>query len=191
MIAGQGIALGKVSFVEKVLPVSYMAAPIKRPSVSSFVERSLRRIDLTKGLALDIPCGRGRHTAALGRMGIEVVAADLDFHTLHTSDVSVGAMLVQLDANRSLPFSPGTFDLAIVVHPQSLGLLATVPQILGTGGHLILETFAAHGGNRCALPRPREVSDRLSFDFEVIEYVERRVRGEPPAVTVKALLRKR
>ena len=100
-------------------------------------------------------------------------------------------MLVQLDADRNLPFLPGTFDLALVIHPLTLSLLASVPQTLRRGGYLVLETFGAQGRNWRALPRPREVSDRLSSDFEIIQYIERNVHLDPPSVTVKAMLRKR
>ena len=169
-----------------------MSTHSARHRPSAFVERSVTRIALVTGLVLDIPCGRCRHALALNRIGLRVVAADLDIATLHSSaNIEPGLMRVQLDANRDLPFLPGIFDLAIVVHPHTLGLLATVPLIVRPGGYLILETFGAHGHNWRRLPRPGEVSDRLSSDFEILEYAERRVHNEPPAVTVKALFRKR
>ena len=125
-------------------------------------------------------------------MGIQVIAADLNITVLHSKDnIHARAMRVQLDADKGLPFLTGVFDLAIVVHPQTLNLLETVAPTLRSGGHLILETFGAHGENWRTLPRRQEVLKRLSVDFDPVTYLEKTVPRAPDAVTVKGVFRKK
>lgn len=122
---------------------------------------------------------------------MQVVAADLDMIALKSSLYTKSNTLrVQLDANRSLPFKDGTFDLAVIVHPLSLALLKSVPRLVRTGGYIIFETFSAHGGNWVALPHPGEIATLVTNAVAQIDYREKRVRNHPDAVTVKALFMK-
>jgi SAM-dependent methyltransferase len=166
-----------------------------RNETSPWVRTALRRLrDVQPGIALDIPCGRGRHCPLLMEHGFAVIAADLDEAALleaisRTS--STGAFLaVRLDALGSLPFGNETFDLMLVIHPHSLDLLASAKASLRVGGHLILETFGAQGKNWRDLPRPYQVSYELLPEFEVLSCKESPVAKAPDFVTVKGLFRK-
>jgi SAM-dependent methyltransferase len=166
-----------------------------RNDVSPWVRTALQRLrHVSKGLALDIPSGRGRHSRYLIDLGFRVVAADLDHRALlEAASQSPSAdrlLLVRLNALRPLPFPHETFDLVVVIHPHSLDVLAAAKASLRGGGHLILETFGAHGENWRDLPRPHQTADELLAGFEVLACKESRVAKAPDCVTVKGIFRK-
>jgi SAM-dependent methyltransferase len=165
------------------------------PPTSSFVRECLERIPhRTAGIALDIPCGLGRHTLLLAKYGMFVVAADLDDQCLRavsqTNRIGESVAPIRLNANHVLPFRLEAFDLVTVVHALSLKVLANAMPTVRAGGHLIFETYGAQGENWRSLPRPREVSETFSTRFDPVLYRERMVRGQSSAVTVKALFRR-
>lgn len=161
-------------------------------ATSPFVRSCLLGLGLPAGvLALDLPCGDGRHSVLLIETGATVVAADLDSAMLAiTKEHAPLALCTQLDARASLPFRAGTFDLVMVVHPVDLNLLPAAAEIVRPGGHLILETFGAQGMNALSLPLRGEVQSRMSHNFSAIRYVEQATRKAPDRVTVKALFRR-
>jgi len=158
---------------------------------SAFFRACMPRIRGT--LALDVPCGLGRHTIQLDRLGWCAVAADINHRSLLDLRASAlsSVVLVRVDATRPLPFRPGSFDLAVVIHALSLDVLLRVQPVVRQGGHIIFETFGAQGDNWRALPRPRQVITALTEDFEALEYQEKSVGRSPSAVTVKALFQRR
>ena len=162
---------------------------------SPWVRTALRRLShASKGLALDLPSGRGRHSRYLIDLGFRVVAADLDHRALlEAASRSAAAdrlLLVRLNALRPLPFKNETFDLVVVIHPHSLDVLAAAKASLRGGGHLILETFGAHGENWRDLPRPHQTAEELLAGFEVLACKESRVAKAADRVTVKGIFRK-
>jgi SAM-dependent methyltransferase len=165
-----------------------------RNDVSPWLRTALHRLgSFAPGVALDIPCGRGRHSRYLVDLGFTVIAADLDQKALEAASVSPCSerlLPVRLNALRPLPFSHETFDLAVVIHPHSLDVLDAVKASLRGGGHLILETFGAQGENWRDLPRPRQVADELLAGFGVLVCKESRVAKAPTCVTVKGIFRK-
>jgi len=168
---------------------------LKPPPTSSFVRECLERIPhRSGGIALDIPCGLGRHTDLLAKRGMFVVAADLEDQCLRAisqaTRVGESVAPIRLNANHALPFRLDAFDLVTVVHALSLKVLANAMPTVRAGGHIIFETYGAQGGNWQSLPRPREVSETFSIRFDPVLYRERMVRGQRRAVTVKALFRR-
>src|ERR1700733_15314479 len=108
----------------------YAGSPPRHPrDVSPWLRTALQRLShLARGVALDIPCGRGRHSPLLIELGFTVVAADLDQHALEQVSTSLSAdrlLVVRLNALAPLPFPPETFDLAVVIHPHSLAVLSS------------------------------------------------------------------
>ena len=169
----------------------HMTTHTQPPSVSPYLKRALDTLCLTDGIVLDIPSGTGRHSVELKARGMHVVAADLDMTVLKHSLLTPSTISrVLLDANRTLPFKDGTFDLAIIVHPMSSALMNTVPRVVRKGGYIIFETFSAHGGNWLALPHPGEIASIVADTVTQIDYHEKSVRNHPDAVTVKALFMK-
>ncbi|MGB9145646.1 MAG: class I SAM-dependent methyltransferase [Acidobacteriaceae bacterium] len=142
-------------------------------------------------MALDLPSGAGRHIALLRTSGYEVVAADLDIRLLQlVSHAAPGALRVVLDATKTLPLAPGSFDLVVSIHPVTVSFLAEIPGLLRPGGHLVFETFGAQGKNSRELPRTGDIPSALA-PLKPIRYLERPTREMPERVTVKALFQRR
>jgi SAM-dependent methyltransferase len=77
-------------------------------------------LGLTPGMRLlDVGCGPGRHAAAFGRRGVEVVALDISAEFLA---LVRGGWPVRGDA-RSLPLRTASFDAAISLCQGGFGLL--------------------------------------------------------------------
>jgi SAM-dependent methyltransferase len=166
-----------------------------RSGLSPWVRASLRRlVSLPPGLALDIPCGRGRHSRLLVELGFRVIGADLDIEALRAAVADpqvVGRFVaVQLDAMRPLPVAPETIDLLMVIHPHSLEVLSGALTCLRVGGYLIYETFGAQGENWRLLPRPRQIPDEMLTGFDALACKETRVDKAPSFVTSKGLFQK-
>lgn len=163
---------------------------------SKFVEGAIRDLGLRKGVALDMPCGSGRHCILLAEHQLRVVGADLDAATLADTARGVPALtrpyvsLVRLDATRPLPFRDSVFDLVLVVHFPLCNLLESITPLIRPGGYLIVETFGAHGQNWASLPRRGLVREMLGQWFQFLEYNETRVRRAPDRVTLRAIGRK-
>jgi SAM-dependent methyltransferase len=155
---------------------------------SPFVRSCLEYLNPRAGLVLDVPSGAGRHAALLASMGLYVVAGDLDSERLSAAVYSQhGIARVCLDASRPLPFRDERFDLVLVVHAPTLGLLDHLPALVKRGGHLLVESFGAQGLNWTALPRAGEVREKLEPAMTAIRYVERQAHKGENAVTVKGL----
>jgi SAM-dependent methyltransferase len=167
----------------------------ERSSTSPFVRQCLQRLGPHGGVALDIPCGRGRHAGLLAERDMRVIAADLNascVRKLAQTYAGCGAVTaIRLDANRALPFRPKVFNLVVIVHAPTLAVLSNALPIVCVGGHIIFETFGAQGENWRALPRPHEVATLVSTDFASPLYRERQVAGQSNAVTVKGLFCRR
>ncbi len=172
-------------------------AATKLGMFSTFVTTSLRRLNLGCGLALDMPCGHGRHSLLLAMYGIDVLSADLDSAAL-TDTIQAAKrqpcssiLALQLDAHRPLPFRESVFDLVVVVHFSVIDIVGIVTPLLKVGGHLILETFGAQGENWKGLPKRNHVAMQLAPQFNLVVYQEAPVRRSPEHVTLKAVARRR
>jgi hypothetical protein len=95
-----------------------------------------------------------------------------------------------LDMLKQLPFAAETFDLLVVIHPHSVDVLPAATSSLRVGGHVIFETFGAHGENWRWLPKRHQVTDALLAGFEVLVCKESPVAKSPDFVTVKGIFRK-
>jgi SAM-dependent methyltransferase len=165
-------------------------------SSSSFVSRCLEgMLRPFSGLALDIPSGRGRHSIELASAGFHVVSADIDVAALRdaaTASNGSDVNLVQVDAQRAIPFRSAAFSLVIVVDYVHRGLLSEVARVLAPGGYLIYQTFGSHGENWRELPQRGETLPELGIDFEIVNASERTAgRPELNRVSVNLLAVKR
>jgi ubiquinone/menaquinone biosynthesis C-methylase UbiE len=100
---------------------------------------------------LDVPCGFGRHSVALGRAGYKVTGVDRSAALLDEARRRAGherwPKLVQADY-RELPFADASFDAAVNLF-TSLGylgidedtkVLTEIGRVLRPGGRLVIET---------------------------------------------------
>ncbi len=170
-------------------------APQNADAFSPYVAKCLKIINFSGPVKiLDMPCGAGRNAFWLGRLGHEIVTADLDGSrvfgvAVNARQQTAGAIFsVICDAEKPLPFADASFDLVLIVHYVSADLLTRVHQVLKPDGHLIYETFGLQGRNALALPQAGETASILEPWFRLRDYKERGPKGrEQQAVAVKLL----
>ena len=115
---------------------------------------------LPAGRALDLACGRGRHTLYLRSLGWSVTAVD--------REPGVEDALT-LDLEREpLPFDDESFDLIVMTLYHQPSLWPEVRRLLRPGG--LLATSAKRTGRFAA--GPGELRDAFA-DWEVLRYEER------------------
>ena len=78
-----------------------------------------------------------------------------------------------VDAEKPLPFGTAMFDLALIVDFVSDGLISRIAQHIKPGGLLIYQTMSARGENWRQLPRPGATLEKVSKDFELLDYATR------------------
>ncbi|MFN7942284.1 MAG: class I SAM-dependent methyltransferase [Thermoanaerobaculia bacterium] len=93
---------------------------------------------------LDLACGTGRHTAALGHRGVRAVGVDLSLTLL-----AKGCALARVRADmRTLPFADATFDWALnfftsfgyfEAERENFRVLEQIRRVLAPGGELLLD----------------------------------------------------
>lgn len=111
-------------------------------------------LGLTAGARLlDVGCGPGRHTNALGALGVAVTGLDISerFVRIGRGDGVDAASFVRGDALR-LPFTDGAFDVALSLCQGGFGLvlgddgdvLTEMARVVRPGGLLCLSAFSAY-----------------------------------------------
>lgn len=113
------------------------------------------------GVALDLGCGRGRHSRMLARRFKAIDAIDCDAGALsdaqrHARRSRSGARIRWRCADgaawcQSQP--RGHYDLLLLVHLWLPGLWSSALRLVKSGGVAVLETPPAHGENWYQLPR--------------------------------------
>ncbi len=102
---------------------------------------------ITRGRALDLACGAGRHARLLADLGHEVTALDREPQSL------AGVRFVRADLEDGSPWPlPGeTFQGVVVANYLHRPLFPLIEAALAPGGVLIYETFMA-GNERFGKP---------------------------------------
>ncbi|CAK9052242.1 Bifunctional lysine-specific demethylase and histidyl-hydroxylase NO66 (Histone lysine demethylase NO66) [Durusdinium trenchii] len=125
--------------------------------------------------ALDVGCGRGRHSLMLLEMGFQVTAVDLDGEALDTlrqrerGAVEKGTLKIRsMDLEAEDVGALGHFDVLLVVNYASRSLLPKLLQLLKPKGLLIFESWA-QGNEHFATPKDAEAQRRLLRANELLE----------------------
>jgi SAM-dependent methyltransferase len=170
-----------------------------RQRPSSFVTRCLSSVKLPLGsIALDLPCGLGRHSKLLIEAGFSVVAIDLDAERVRfvrsflSSHPGPGTLLRcdSGDAENASLFSMESFDLIVMTDFYSDTALSNIAAAMKPGGYLILETYKGNGGNWHDLPHRLAIRAALSTRFGLLIYDESSVKPLAAGkATVKCLAR--
>lgn len=138
--------------------------------------------------ALDLACGRGRHTRLARRLGYRVVAVDRDLSGLSdlAEDEGVECLELDLEDGRPLPVRDRCFAAVIVTNYLYRPLLDDLVEAVAPGGRLLYETFSV---DQPAYGRPTK-PDFLLAHGELLDAVRGRLRvvayedlvdGDPPA----------
>ena len=102
---------------------------------------------LTGGRALDVACGRGRHTLWLARQGYEVDAVDISAvglaglaQRIEAEKLEARVQLIQADLAVWRP-QPQTYDLILVTRFFDRRVLDSFARALRPGGMVLYRTF--------------------------------------------------
>lgn len=149
---------------------------------SAWVERFVARIP-AGGTALDLACGRGRHTRLLLARGHRVVAVDRDTSAVAGLDGALEVVEVDLEDGRPFPLSGRRFDGVVVTAYLHRPLLGALVDAVAPGGTLIYETFSVdharfgRPSNPDFLLRPGELLDVVRGHLRVVAYEDVVVPG--------------
>jgi SAM-dependent methyltransferase len=139
------------------------------------------------GTVLDVACGHGRHARYLARLGLNVIAADIDTSALDgVGDARISVVQRDLE-DGTWPWDPGSLDAIVVTNYLHRPHFPHLAASLAPSGVMIFETFGA--GNE-KLGRPRNPAFLLQpgellaafAGLHVVAY-EHGIEGQPrPAV---------
>ena len=148
-------------------------------------------------LAVDIACGRGRHTLALRDLGYRVVAVDIARAVLASPVLAGRASIFPLQADLDAwPFAKNSFDLIVQYDFLNRELFAGMRDSLRPGGLLLIDTFHRSDGqaDRFGPKRPEfrlapgELK-RAFGDWEVLRHSEQ-AAGPGQAARAAVLVRR-
>ncbi|WP_404421626.1 class I SAM-dependent methyltransferase [Thalassospira australica] len=128
---------------------------------SGWITRHCPACPATGGTALDLACGKGRHSFWLADRGWQVTALDRDLSDTETEQ-NTGIDWIEADLEAGhWPLGDRQFDLVVVVNYLHRPLFECLRDAIKPGGTLLYETFMA--GNE-AFGRPRNPAFLLSPD---------------------------
>lgn len=165
--------------------MTYACKAVGAQPPSPFVAAWIPRIARTMGApraALDLACGRGRHSRLLARHGFDVYAVDIDLgriRSLRSASRDEGwpvrAWVTDLE-RAALP--DARFDLVVGVNYLQRDLWPSLRLAIAPGGFLLYETFTTaqprHGRGPCSLDhllRPTELRD-AALGWPILYYGE-------------------
>lgn len=122
---------------------------------SAWVTTHTSRPASVRNQALDLACGKGRHSFWLADQGWHVTAIDRDLPGTD-QDTKAPITWIEADLERgNWPFDAAQFDLIVVVNYLHRPLFDNLRQTLRPGGTLIYETFMV-GNEQYGRPRSPE-----------------------------------
>lgn len=133
----------------------------------------------SKGNALDIACGNGRHSIYLAKSGYTIDAFDISevaIDKLNQKNLeNINAQ--QIDLEDFIPKSQN-YDLIIKVNYLDRKLIPTLASSLKTNGVLFIETYMSHPSNEKKnsnldfLLQNGELKNYFQQGFEIVDYGE-------------------
>lgn len=151
----------------------------------------------TDQLAVDIACGRGRHTLALRDLGYHVVAVDIARPVLASPVLADQAAIFRLQADLDVwPFAKNSFDLIVQYDFLNRELFAGIRDSLRPGGLLLIDTFR-HSDDEADQVGPRRPEFRLACgelertfgDWDILRHSEQ-ATGPGQAARAAILVRR-
>jgi len=151
---------------------------------SSWVTQHCPTPHPTRNRALDLACGKGRHSFWLADQGWQVTAIDRD---LSQTDADTNPAITWIEADLetgSWPLDDQQFDLIVVANYLHRPLFEYLRNAVRPGGTLIYETFMvgneAYGRPRSPdfLLRTDELADTFA-DWTIIAQQQGPIRAKP------------
>jgi SAM-dependent methyltransferase len=171
------------------------AAPLQpSPLVRKFAQTMVEAASCHP--VIDVACGSGRNAAYLAQLGCTVICIDRDLTRLKSKltkpRILDRLIFVQMDLlTDPWPIARGTVGGIVLVDFLDQSLFGYFERSLITGGHLLIETVSARGGNYLELPNAGALRTAFEKSFDFVLYRERHAGPRTSnAVTVRMLGRK-
>lgn len=162
-------------------------AELTHSSIAEKLEReTAARADRSGGRALDVGCGRGLHSAALARLGWQVVGIDVVRSAIEAARRSAvtGAQFEVADAIRLEEAGLGTFDFFLDVgcfqglsSSQRIAMGSGVTALANPGATLLMLAFGSTFWRRLIEGVGREEVEAAFPDWRLLSLEPAEVRG--------------
>ena len=146
--------------------------------ISKWVKYCLKKIPNNEGVALDLACGKGRHSKYLSEQGFKVFSVDINKESLKCfSGNNIIKLLKDVENHKSWPLTACKFDVIVVTNFLNRSIFTMILKSLKIGGCLIYETFSdghqkiGKPNNQNYILKPKELLS-LCSDISLIEYEE-------------------
>ncbi len=107
----------------------------------------------SRGLVLDLACGKGRNAIYLAKKGYQVLAVDNDKEKLSCFNFSNITKLVKnVEDKKSWPLNKLKFDIVLVVNFLNRNIFPQIVDSVKNNGYLIYETFS-EGHEKLGIPK--------------------------------------
>ena len=144
--------------------------------ISNWVKYCLEALPYKNGYALDLACGRGRHSILLSNYGYNVLSVDIDGHKLNCFyGKLIKKKVIDVENINNWPLEKKKFNAIIVTNFLNRKIFPSIIGSIKKKGYLIYETFS-EGQQKIGRPtnpkyilKPRELI-RLSNKMQLLAY---------------------
>ena len=144
--------------------------------ISNWVKYCLEVLPYKNGYALDLACGKGRHSIFLSNLGYNVLSVDVDEHKLNCFNGKlIKKKVLDVEDINNWPLGKKKFNVIIVTNFLNRKIFPSIIKSIKKGGYLIYETFS-EGHQKIGRPtnpkyilKPRELL-RLSNKMQLVAY---------------------
>ena len=110
--------------------------------ISNWVRFCMHKTSTRKGLALDLACGKGRHSLYLSSLGFSVISVDYNEENLNCfKGKNITKLNKDIENKKNWPLKKIKFDLIIVTNFLNRSIFPLITKSIKKGGYLIYETF--------------------------------------------------
>ena len=149
----------------------------------------------TRGKALDVAAGRGRHTRYLLQLGLDVQAVDIDISHLQAEEFAGAEILTADLEGDAWPFDADVYNVVLVSNYLWRPHFPEIRRSLKPGGLLVWDTFSA--GNE-AYGRPSNPEFLLEegellqafSGFQILDFADGYTEKPTPAMRQSIICRK-
>ena len=146
--------------------------------ISNWVKYCLEVIPSKKGIALDLACGKGRHSVFLSSYGYQVLAVDINQESLNCfSNKLITKKIKDIENLKNWPLEKIKFDIIVVTNFLNRTIFPSIIESIKKGGYLIYETFSEGQQNIGKPSNPKYILQQrelinLCVELNLIAYEE-------------------
>ena len=146
--------------------------------ISNWVKYCLEIIPNKEGRALDLACGKGRHSIFLSNYGYNVLAVDINQKSLNCfNNKLIKKKIKDIENLKSWPLEKVKFDIIVVTNFLNRSIFPSIIKSINKNGYLIYETFSEGQQNIGKPNNPNYILKRrelisLCADLQLIAYEE-------------------